>query len=290
MDETSLPVPTPDGRLLTAAAFGPHDGTPVLSCHGTPGSRLFSVPDIATLERLGVRLVTYDRPGYGGSTLGPGRTVADAAGDAAVVADALSLQRFAVHGYSGGGPHALAIAAALGDRVTRCATVSSLAPMDAGGLDFFAGMSAGNVEELDAALAGRTALESALDPVAAAVADDVYAFLAALRADLPEVDQAALDQPHIDRLLATSMAEGLRPGAGGWVDDDLAFTRSWGFDVGRVRVPLGVWHGTEDTLVPVSHAGWLTRAVPRSEGHLVVGAGHLGTLGHTDEILRWLVG
>src|SRR5205085_7739371 len=98
MDETALPVPAPDGRLLTAAAYGPHEGHPVLLLHGTPGSRLFSVPDPALLERVGVRLVTYDRPGYGGSTRRPGRTVADAAADATVVADALALQRFAVLG------------------------------------------------------------------------------------------------------------------------------------------------------------------------------------------------
>ncbi len=288
MDETSLPVPTPDGGLLLAAAFGPHDGRPVLVCHGTPGSRLFTVPDRGLLDRIGVRLVSYDRPGYGGSTARPDRTVAGAAADVALVADALTLQRFAVLGFSGGGPHALAVAAGLSDRVTRCAAVSSVAPMDARGLDFFAGMSQGNLDEFDAALSGREALHAVLDPVAAAVADDVYAFIVALRAEMPEVDRAALDHPAIDRLLAESMTEGLRPGAGGWVDDDLAFCRPWGFDVGRVRVPSGVWHGTEDTLVPPAHAAWLCANVPRAQGHLMVGAGHLGPLHEMDAILRWL--
>jgi pimeloyl-ACP methyl ester carboxylesterase len=288
VDQTSLPVPTPDGRLLAAASFGPHDGRPVLACHGTPGSRLFTVPDLSLLDRAGIHLVTYDRPGYGSSTRRPGRTVADAAADIALVADALTLQRFGVLGFSGGGPHALASAALLGDRVTRCAAVSSVAPMDAPDLDFFAGMSAGNLEEFDAALAGEAGLSAALDPVASAVAEDVFAFMASLRADLPEPDRRALDQPAIDKLLATSMAEGLRPGAGGWVDDDLAFCRPWGFDAGRIRVPTGVWHGTEDTLVPAAHAAWMTAAVPRSEGHLLVGAGHLGALSEMEPILRWL--
>jgi pimeloyl-ACP methyl ester carboxylesterase len=288
MDETALPVNTPDGRLLTAAAFGPHDGHPVLFLHGTPGSRLFSVPDIGLLVRAGVRLVTYDRPGYGGSTRLPGRSVAQAAQDAAVVADALSLQRFAVFGYSGGGPHALAVAAGLGERITRCAAMSSVAPLDAEGLDFFAGMSAGNVEEFDAALSGREPLEEAIEPVAAAVRDDVYAFLASVRADVPDVDRSAMDDPALDSLLAVSMAEALRPGAAGWADDDLAFCRQWGFDVGTVRVPVAIWHGTEDTLVPVSHAGWLTQAIPGSQGHLVVGAGHFGTLDELPAVLGWL--
>ena len=288
MDETALPVPTPDGGLLLAAAFGPHDGRPVVLCHGTPGSRLFSVPDPGVLDRAGVRLLTYDRPGYGGSTPRDGRTVADAAADVSLVADALTVQRFALVGFSGGGPHALAAAAGLSDRITRCAAVSSVAPMDATGLDFFAGMSQGNLDEFDAALGGRERLRAMLDPVAEAVADDVYAFLASLRAEMPEPDRIALDHPAVDRLMATSMAEGLRPGAAGWVEDDLAFCRPWGFDVGRVRVQVGVWHGTEDTLVPASHAAWLCANLPRAEGHLLVGAGHLGPLHEIDAILRWL--
>ena len=288
MDETSLPVPTQDGRLLMAAAFGPHDGRPVLVCHGTPGSRMFSVPDHSLLERAGIRLVTYDRPGYGGSTARPDRSVADAAADVGLVADALTVQRFALLGFSGGGPHALAAAEGLGDRITRCAAVSSVAPMDAEGLDFFAGMSQVNLDEFDAALAGRDSIAAVLDPVAAAVREDVYAFLASLRAELPDADRRALDHPSIDRLLAESITEGLRPGASGWVDDDMAFCRPWAFDVGRVRVPVGVWHGTEDSLVPPSHAAWLCAMVPRAEGHLTVGAGHLGPLLEMEAILRWL--
>jgi pimeloyl-ACP methyl ester carboxylesterase len=290
MDETSLPVPAHDGRMLTAAAYGPHDGNPVISLHGTPGSRLQPPPDLGVLERTGTRLITYDRPGYGGSTRQRGRRVADAALDVATVADAFAVQHFAVTGYSGGGPHALAAAALLPGRVTRCAAVASLAPMDAVGLDFFAGMSAGNLEEFDAALAGGDTVEIMLDPVAGAVGEDVYAFLASLHADLPGVDAAVLDSADVVKLLAGSFAEGLRPGPGGWVDDDLAFTAPWGFDVGAISVPVGVWHGTEDTLVPVSHAGWLTAAIPGAEGHVTVGAGHLGMLDQLPDVYVWLAG
>jgi pimeloyl-ACP methyl ester carboxylesterase len=289
MDETALPVPTPDGRLVMAAAFGPHDGQPVLSLHATPGSRLFSVWQAGLLERTQVRLVTFDRPGYGGSARRAGRSVADVVDDAVVVADALSLQRFAVLGFGGGGPHALALATALGDRISRCALLSSPAPLDAGGLDFFAGMSAGSAEEFDAALAGQTALEAAITPMASAVTEDVYAFLAALAADLPEVDRTALARPGLDRLLADSITEAVRGGADGWIDDDLAFARPWGFDPGRARVPVALWHGAEDTSVPVSHSAWLGRAVPRAIAHVLVGCGHLGTLDRLEEVLRWLL-
>ncbi len=290
MNETSIPVPAPGGRILAAAAYGPHDGAPVISLHGTPGSRLQPPPDLALLDRTGTRLITFDRPGYGGSTRQLGRRVVDGVVDVATVADAFAVQHFAVTGYSGGGPHALAAAALLPDRVTRCAAVASVAPMDAVGLDFFAGMSAGNLEEFDQALAGRDTLEVALDPVAGAVSEDIYAFLAALRADLPDVDAAVLDRPDVAQMFAESTSEGLRPGAGGWVDDDLAFTAPWGFDVGAITVPVGVWHGTLDTLVPVGHAGWLAQAIPGAEGHVVVGAGHLGMLDQLAEIYVWLAG
>ena len=290
MDETALPVPTADGRLLTVAAFGPHDGSPVVSVHGTPGSRLWHPPDLALLDRVGVRLLTYDRPGYGASTRQPGRRVVDAAADVETVADAFAVRHFAVMGYSGGGPHALAAAALLPERVTRCAVVASVAPMDADGLDFFAGMSPGNLGEFDAALAGHDTLSIMLDPVAGAVAEDVYAFIAALRADLPEEDAAVLDRPDVTQLFATAIGEGLRPGPGGWVDDDLAFAAPWGFDVGQVRVPVGVWHGTLDTLVPVGHAGWVAQAIPGAQGHLCVGTGHLGLLDQLGEVLVWLAG
>jgi len=278
VDERSLPVPTPDGGRLMASAIGPHDGRPVVVCHGTPGSRVFTVPDRGVLDRLGIRLLTYDRPGYGDSSPRPGRSVADVVADVVLVTEALTVQRFAILGFSGGGPHALAVAEAFGDQVVRCAAVSSVAPMDAAGLDWFAGMSEGNVQEFDVALSGRAPLEELVGPIAAAREDDVFAALASFRVELPEADQRALEDPALAELVATSMWEGLRPGADGWVDDDLAFCRPWGFDVGRVRVPTGVWHGTEDQLVPPAHAAWLAANVPRAEGHVIVGAGHFGPM------------
>ena len=289
MDQTLLPVHVA-GRQLAAAAYGPPDGSPVLSMHGTPGSRLQPPPDLGLLDILNIRLVTYDRPGYGASSRCPGRRVVDASTDAAAVADAMAWNDFSVVGYSGGGPHALAVAAELGDRIRRCVAMGSIAPMDAAGLDFFAGMSEGNLEEFDAALAGIEQLTAAIEPIAGAVADDVYAFMAALKADLPEDDAAVLDRPDVASLFATSFAEGLRPGAGGWIDDDLAFCSPWGFDVGSISVPVAVWQGSTDTLVPPSHAAWLAQAIPGAEGQLIVGTGHFGLLDALPQIYSWLLG
>ncbi len=289
MDQSLLPVHV-SGRHLAAAAYGPPDGSPVLSMHGTPGSRLQPPPDPTVLDALGIRLVTYDRPGYGASTRDPGRRIVSAAADAAAVADAMAWNDFSVIGYSGGGPHALAVAAELGHRVRRCAAVASVAPMDAAGLDFFAGMSEGNIEEFDAALGGVEQLAAALEPVAGAVADDVYAFLASLRAELPDEDAAALDRPEITSMFAAGFAEGLRPGAAGWIDDDLAFCSPWGFDVSDIAVPVSVWQGSTDVLVPPGHAAWLAQAIPGAQGQLIVGAGHIGLLDELPQIYTWLLG
>lgn len=290
MDETRLPVNTPDGRLLTAAAFGPHDGHPVVSHHGTPGSRLLTPPEPGLLDRLGVRLLTYDRPGYGGSQPRPGRRVADAAADVAAVADAFGVHQFAVTGWSGGGPHALATAALLPERVTRCALLASVGPLDGPGLDFFAGMSEENIEEFDAALSGRAALEALLDPVAAAVTDDVGAFLAAFAADLPAVDADLVRRPDFEQLLATLFGEAMRPGTDGWVDDDLAFVRRWGVDLSSITVPVSVWQGSADLMVPFAHGRWLADAVPGARPHLLDGEGHLSVVvGRVGEVLDDLV-
>jgi pimeloyl-ACP methyl ester carboxylesterase len=290
MDETALPLTASGDRILTAAAFGPHDGSVVVWLHGTPGSRLFQPCDEKLIEHLGMRIVTFDRPGYGRSTRQPGRQVADVIEDLETVVEAFSLQRFAVAGFSGGGPHALAAAALMPDRVTRCAAVASAAPFDAPGLDFVAGMSEGNEEEFAAALRGADALAALLDPIAATIEDDPYAFMAAFHAELPTTDQQVLDRPAVMQLLVDSTAEGLRAGAAGWLDDDLAFVRPWGCDPAAIGVPVGVWQGTDDTLVPPAHGEWLIETIPGADGHMIDGAGHLGMLDHLDEIHHWLLG
>jgi pimeloyl-ACP methyl ester carboxylesterase len=287
-EQGAMVIAASDDRKLAISTFGPPSGFPVLYHHGTPGSRLVPTPDPGLLDRAGVRLLTFDRPGYGSSSRRLGRSVADAAADAGLVADAFGAEHFAVLGYSGGGPHALACAALLPGRVTRCATIASIAPLDAAGLDFFAGMSEGNVSEFDKALAGREALAAELDPVAAAVADDVFAFIASLASEVGDGDAAALERPEVTQMFATSFTEGLRPGSGGWVDDDLAFASPWGFDVGAITVPVGIWQGTVDRLVPLGHGGWLLNAVPGAEGHVLVGAGHIGALDELGPALNWL--
>jgi len=140
-------ITAPDGRTLTVREGGEARGVPVLVLHGTPGSSLMYEPHLRDAEQRGIRLFSYDRPGYGGSTRHKGRNVADCAEDVVAVCDALGIERFCVWGISGGGPHTLAAAALLPDRIAAAAVLASAAPYDGEGLDFFAGMGDQNIEE-----------------------------------------------------------------------------------------------------------------------------------------------
>jgi pimeloyl-ACP methyl ester carboxylesterase len=284
---------TPDGRTLAFAEWGAPDGFPIFSLHGTPGSRLGHHPDENVYREASVRLITYDRPGYGKSSRHAGRRVADAAADVATIADALGIDRFAVFGGSGGGPHALACGALLGDRVTRCASVVGVVPYGDGGLppeEWFRDMVNGNVREFGWALEGEETLRRGLEP-------EVRELLASLDADtedalgedykLSEQDAEVLQRADLRAMLAASTREGVGQKIDGMVDDDLAFTQPWGFDPAAIAVPTAVWYGPHDTLVPAGHGEWLGRTIPNAEVVLLDG-GHFAIYDRTGELLSWL--
>jgi pimeloyl-ACP methyl ester carboxylesterase len=271
---------TDDGRTLAVEEWGVPDGTPVLYAHGTPMSRLARYPDATLFAELGVRLITYDRPGFGKSTPHPGRRVVDAATDIVTIADALGVERFPVFGVSGGGPHALASAARFPERVTRVATLASPAPFDAGGLDWTAGMMDDNRKSAAAARRGRAALEAHL---AEARSEDLTTLL-------PAAEQAVLARPEVRQMLSSAYSEAIRPGMAGWIDDELAlFGLAWGFDPGGITTPARLWHGALDTVVPVSHTVWLAGRIPTATLIQAPDAGHVGHFDATPAVLRWLV-
>jgi pimeloyl-ACP methyl ester carboxylesterase len=280
----------PDGRELDVEVSGPADGPPLLFQHGTPGSK---VPRRA-LERAvharGLRLVTWSRPGYGGSTRQPGRTVASVAADAAVVLDALGAPDCVVAGWSGGGPHALATAALLPDRVRGALLIAGVGPYGAAGLDFLAGMGEQNIAEFGHALAGEDALRPALAAEAEGLRDTTPAgIVEGLSTLLPAVDRAVITDEFGDDLVA-SFREGLRTGVSGWVDDDLAFVSSWGFQLSDIRVPVFLWQGSEDLMVPFAHGRWMAEHIPGVITHLKSDEGHLSiALGAADRMLDELV-
>jgi pimeloyl-ACP methyl ester carboxylesterase len=284
---------TPDGRTLAFCEWGDPNGSPVFSLHGTPGSRLTRHPDDGVYRQAGVRAITYDRAGYGLSTRLPGRRVAHAAADVATVADALGIERFAVTGGSGGAPHALACGALLPDRVSRCASLVGPAPYGAAGLerdDWLRGMVEGNVREFELSLAGEDALRPELQREATEMLNNLgrdpdhpmgegY--------DLSPSDLEMVARPEIRGMLDESLRVGCGESIDGFVDDDLSTVAPWGFDPSAITVPVAVWYGVSDTLVPPAHGEWLARTLP---GATVVrlDGGHFASYDRLGELLAWL--
>ncbi|WP_375503547.1 alpha/beta fold hydrolase [uncultured Jatrophihabitans sp.] len=281
----------PDGRRLEIEVSGPADGVPLLFHHGTPGS---SAPVRAfgrASSARGLRLVTYSRAGYGDSSRLPGRSVVDVVADAEAVLDFVDAPRCLVAGWSGGGPHALACGARLSSRVAGVLSIAGVGPYGVAGLDFLAGMGEQNVQEFGAALAGPEALRAFLDKDAKELRTTTSAHIvSALSSLLPDVDVAVLTDEFGEDMVA-GFAGALRHGVDGWLDDDLAFTRPWGFDLAEIRVPTFIWQGSADLMVPFAHGRWLASAVPGATVHLIDGEGHLSIgIGALDAMLDELVG
>jgi pimeloyl-ACP methyl ester carboxylesterase len=280
MEKTAQVATAPDGRSVMFAEWGEPDGFPVFALHGTPGCRLNRHPDTELLRSTGVRQITYDRAGYGGSDRHRGRRVVDDVGDVAAIADTLGIGRFAVWGGSGGGPHALAVAAVLGDRVTRAVCEVGIAPFDAMGDAWFEGMDPENVKEFGWAQEGEerliVELEAEDEKLRRMVLDDPSKVLEQF--DLPDSDREVLARPDFATVLRETMLEQSRNGVWGWVDDDLAFTTPWGFDPATITVPTQIRYGTSDVLVPAAHGAWLAAAIPGA----TVKLNRLGHLGDPD--------
>jgi pimeloyl-ACP methyl ester carboxylesterase len=285
-------VTAADGRTLTIAEWGDGDGFPVFLLHGTPGSRFGGQADASAYADVGARVITYDRPGYGGSDRFRGRRVVDCVADVSAIADSLGIERFAVTGGSSGGPHSLAVAARLPERVTRAACVAGVAPFDMPGFDWLAGMDAVNIEEMGWAREGEDVLAREIDRVSAAmlerVADDPSTVISD-EVELSEADRAVLASPERHEMIRQSVNEAFRHGVWGYVDDTFCLIHPWGFDVTEIRVPTRVLYGLTDVLVPRQHGEWLAHNVPDAEAVIDEQGGHLPDPDHVRERLGWLV-
>lgn len=264
-----------DGRTLDVYAEGPEDAVPLLFHNGTPSTGQLFVPFVKAASERGLRMISFSRAGYGDSSRNPGRSVADVVPDVAAVLDQLGADRFYTLGWSGGGPHALACAALLPARLIGAATVGGIAPYGAKGLDWMAGMGQENVAGFSAALAGDTVLQALLETFgpsfATVTGDEVAARLGNLVSD---VDRSAISGEAAN-WLADVFRESLRNGFWGWHDDELAFVRLWGFDVGDIKVPVAVWQGMQDRFTPYAHGEWLVSHIPGVHPHLLGNQGHL---------------
>jgi pimeloyl-ACP methyl ester carboxylesterase len=270
-------VRTHDGRSLDVLVTGSPGDLPVVFHHGTPGGVALYQPMVAAAAERGMRMVLYARPGYASSTPQPARRVADAAADVAAILDDLGAGEFVTVGWSGGGPHALACARLLTGRCLAAASLAGVAPYSADGLDWLAGMAGENVSEFGAAVAGPQPLTEMLTAVAPVIREIAPDQLAASLGDLASASDKEAMQGELADWIVAMFRTGLQDGIAGWRDDDLAFTRDWGFQVagaGEVT-PVSVWQGDQDRMVPFGHGQWLARALPAARTHLVRGAGHM---------------
>jgi pimeloyl-ACP methyl ester carboxylesterase len=238
-------------------------------------------------ERHGVRMVVYDRPGYGRSDPHLGRSVADAAADIAAVADEVGLDRFAVVGGSGGAPHALACGALLTDRILRVGALVTPAPSDSDDFDFFSDLAEINVKEFSAALEGREAIEAHLQGYVDEFRRDPDAVIDEIATELPEVDRKLVSRPDFRAIMRESWMEAVRQGVRGWADDDLAFAKPWGFELEDVEAEVRLWQGELDVLAPRVHGEHVASRLPNARFELLEGGGHF-----LDEewgiVLDWL--
>jgi pimeloyl-ACP methyl ester carboxylesterase len=280
---------TPDGRTLAIEEAGDPNGHPVLVHEGTPNSRHLYPPSAIDAAVRGLRLISYDRPGYGGSTPQPGRTVADCAADVRAICAELGIGRLAMWGISGGGPHVLACAALLPDLVSAVASLASPAPLDADGLDWFDGMGELNADDTRLFLRDREAargkLEADRERVLGASAADLAGELKTL---LSPTDAAVLNDGLADFLVSCDH-DGLAPGVEGWWDDGVAHCTPWGFELSAISVPVLLMHGRQDQFVPFGHGQWLAEHVPGVEARLFDHDGHLTLLtNRVPEVHAWL--
>jgi pimeloyl-ACP methyl ester carboxylesterase len=279
---------TPDGRTLGYVERGAADGVPVILCHGTPGSRLSRHADPEIYEHHDVHAVFYDRPGYGLSEPLPGRSVADAPADIAVLADHLGFDRFAVVGGSGGAPHALACGALLADRVLRVGALVTPAPPDEE-FDFFEGLADLNVKEFRAAQQGPEAIEAFLQTYVDQIREDVDGVIDEMLTELPEIDRERASQPAHRAIMRESWTESVRQGQRGWADDDLAFAKPWGFELEDVTAETRIWQGELDVLTPRSHGEYVASRLPNARFEVLEGGGHFLDP-EWAVVLDWLAG
>jgi pimeloyl-ACP methyl ester carboxylesterase len=283
-------IETADGRKLAVTEGGAPDGVPVLVHNGTPNSRLQYGPDVDVAREHGVRMITYDRPGYGESTAKPGRTIADCAQDVRAICSGLGIDRLLTWGVSGGGPHVLACAALLSDLVPAAASLASPAPWGAEGLDWFAGMGELNADDYRLFLRDRAAARAKLET-------DRTEMLAArphqvqeLIKTLVSTADAAVFTPEVARYFVESALAGLGPGGEGWWEDSVADAEPWGFALSDIAIPILLLHGQQDRFVPFGHGVWLAGQIPGVEARLTEEDGHLTlTVHHLGEVYDWLL-
>ena len=284
-------VTTPDGRTLEILVAGPEDGAAYVFHNGTPTAVAAYPPLEAMLADAGLRMVTYSRPGYGASTPRPDGaepTIADDVADTVTIVDALGIDAFVTLGWSGGGPRALGCGALLPDRCRAVVSFAGIAPYGDPELDYFGGMGLENVRDFLAGMLGRDMLrpfiEVQIDELRTVTTADI---VAAFHGLVDDVDAAALTEGFAD-WMARTFRHAAGPGTAGLLEDTLQIVRPWGFDLASISVPVAVWQGRHDRMVPFGHGEWLARTIPGARAHLFEDEGHLSLVTRMPEMLAEL--
>lgn len=283
-----------DGRRLEVLVADDRSGLPVLFHGGLPSAVVAYPPLDEAASRAGVHVITYSRPGYGDSSPWPtGRDVrvVDDVADTVAILDHLGIDEFATLGWSGGGPRALACAALLPGRCLAATSLAGVAPVGESGMpleDYLAEMGPENVRDFRASLEGREALapliEQEVEEFAEVTGEQIVAAFGGL---VSEVDAAALTGALAD-WIAAEVRHAAAQGAAGMLEDSLAIVAPWGFDLGGITVPVDVWQGRHDKMVPFAHGEWLAAHVPTARVRLFEDEGHLSLFAQVERVLTEL--
>lgn len=274
----------PDGRTLAWRWWGDPGWTPILRLQGTPGSRLYRHHDSTIQRDLRVRYLMADRPGYGGSSRLPGRGVIGIGDDLAALLDHHKLDRVPVVGTSGGGPHALAVAAGHPDRITAVTVVVGASPLAPDEVSRLVGVNAAGYE---AAERGWEELHKLLILVRERLLGDEG--MAGVLSDAPPEDRAIMENPAWQRMSRTNTGEALRQGAEGWADESMALHRGWDFDLATVRSTVTWWHGDSDMNAPLTAAQRAAARLRHVDMRVWHQEGHFASLTHEAEIISELL-
>jgi pimeloyl-ACP methyl ester carboxylesterase len=276
-----------DGRQLAYAEYGDPQGKPVFFFHGTPGSRLFHHPDASIAASVGARIIAIDRPGFGRSDSKPGRTLLDWPNDVVQLADALNIQRFAVMGYSGGGPYAAVCASSIPERLTAAGLVSSIAPLDTP--QIARGMQGvGHLYfSLDRHLPPLAKLGCWLMCTTWRHNPDLY-FRSQING-LRNSEEARTLLPKMKAMMTADFQEAVRAGTQGITRDLEILSRPWGFRLHVIAADVFLWHGESDTQAPLIMGKRLAKAIPHSRATFFPKEGHWAIYSHWREILTALV-
>jgi pimeloyl-ACP methyl ester carboxylesterase len=301
-----LSIEVAGNRKLQLVDAGDPSGRPVIYLHGTPASRVLDPRWTADALRQGIRLIGYDRPGYGGSTPLAGRRVADAAADVAAIADHLNLPRVAVWGISGGGPHALACAALLPTRCVGAAVLESPAPPEYGPAERSTKVNKhvsceplvslreqqiwkkAHQEQDTKSVRTNLSLLEVLASNRPSLRRGIYRMLMPLY--IGSVEARALSRA-CAQWTVSSMREGFQQGVEGGQDDEIAiYHQPWGFEFADIRVPVLLWHGQKDQFVGVREGRWLADHIPKVESRFPAEDGHVSIAEYRiPEVHRWLL-